>query len=357
AGVDAPTRSAFDITVYKDQLNEIDRDLERGVLNDGQALAARTEIERRMLATAQDSEGEAAQKAVVAAPKMSMALLLAVLVVVPVGTVASYLYLGQPQMKDQPLAQRQLQGNSQASIDRKAEVQQMMVQIAKRLEENPKDIDAWMIQGQVYSMTNRYVEAVESYQQVVILTDRHPGALASLVETMIMAEDSIVIQSASKILKEIKAKDPSEPRSYFYLALERQQRGDLSGAMSEYLALLKVSPSDAEWVGQVEESVQALANEMSISVPVVEMLPPTGPPAGANTVPALTEEQIRGAQEMSKGDQQSLIRSMVQRLADRLKDEPDDLVGWQRLAKAYEVLGETQKAAEAQAQIERLKGQ
>ena len=49
-----------------------------------------------------------------------------------------------------------------------------------------------------------------------------------------------------------------------------------------------------------------------------------------------------------------MIRSMVESLASRLRDEPSDLDGWRRLARAYQVLGETKKAKEANAQIERL---
>ena len=52
----APGRADFDITVYKDQLAEVDRDLERGVLSEDQALAARTEIERRMLTAGRSEE-------------------------------------------------------------------------------------------------------------------------------------------------------------------------------------------------------------------------------------------------------------------------------------------------------------
>ena len=42
-----------------------------------------------------------------------------------------------------------------------------------------------------------------------------------------------------------------------------------------------------------------------------------------------------------------MIRSMVERLAARLQTAPDDLDGWTRLARAYAVLGERDKAAEA----------
>ena len=52
-----------------------------------------------------------------------------------------------------------------------------------------------------------------------------------------------------------------------------------------------------------------------------------------------------------------MIQSMVQRLADKLKENPDDLAGWQRLAKAYQVMGDMAKVAEAEAQIKRLQAQ
>ena len=46
---ETPPRQAYDMTVYRDQLTELERDLERGVLSPDQAAAARTEVERRLL--------------------------------------------------------------------------------------------------------------------------------------------------------------------------------------------------------------------------------------------------------------------------------------------------------------------
>jgi cytochrome c-type biogenesis protein CcmH len=57
---------------------------------------------------------------------------------------------------------------------------------------------------------------------------------------------------------------------------------------------------------------------------------------------------------MSDKDRQAFIRAMVGRLAERLKSAPEDIDGWRRLARAYQVLGETQKAADVNARIEIL---
>ena len=57
---------------------------------------------------------------------------------------------------------------------------------------------------------------------------------------------------------------------------------------------------------------------------------------------------------MSDANRAAFIRSMVDRLADRLAEDPDDLDGWLRLGNAYRVLGEMDKAREAFLSAEKL---
>ncbi|HEY1507233.1 MAG TPA: c-type cytochrome biogenesis protein CcmI [Stellaceae bacterium] len=51
----------------------------------------------------------------------------------------------------------------------------------------------------------------------------------------------------------------------------------------------------------------------------------------------------------------SQIRGMVAKLADEMKQHPDDLEGWLRLGRSYAVLGQPDDAAAAFAQAEKLK--
>jgi cytochrome c-type biogenesis protein CcmH len=50
---------------------------------------------------------------------------------------------------------------------------------------------------------------------------------------------------------------------------------------------------------------------------------------------------------MAPSDRQQMIRLMVEGLAQRLEDNPGDVEGWQRLARARRVLGEEAGAIEA----------
>lgn len=349
-------RAEFDLTVYKDQLKEIDRDMDRGVLSEDQAQAARTEIERRMLAAAQDKD-EAAPKADASSPGLSMALMIAIVIAVPAGTIGGYYYLGQPGAQDQPLAQRQQQMQNhaqggQSNEEMRAQAMELIAKLEQRLKDNPNDLEGWAIMADVHTAMNKFNEAAAAYEHIAKLTDRHPEPLVLWAESLIYAENTVVIPAAVELLKEVKEKDPSEPRSYFYLALERQQHDDLEAAMDEYVQLLKVSPSDAEWVPQIQDRLRIIAGELEVEIPVVELLPPAEPtmPVG----PGPTAEQMQDAAQMSAEERNAMVQAMVNRLAERLKENPDDLAGWQRLMQAYEVMGNAEGVAEAAANIKRL---
>jgi cytochrome c-type biogenesis protein CcmH len=57
---------------------------------------------------------------------------------------------------------------------------------------------------------------------------------------------------------------------------------------------------------------------------------------------------------MTDEERTAFIRTMVERLAAKLEENPADRAGWERLIRAYEVLGETDKAAAAKARLEAL---
>ena len=57
-----------------------------------------------------------------------------------------------------------------------------------------------------------------------------------------------------------------------------------------------------------------------------------------------TAEDIAAASHLSDAERGEMVRGMVARLADRLKQDGSDVDGWLRLARAYLVLGERDKA-------------
>jgi cytochrome c-type biogenesis protein CcmH len=102
--------------------------------------------------------------------------------------------------------------------------------------------------------------------------------------------------------------------------------------------MISEAPADAPWLASVR---QALA---SIGQPTEQAAASGAPIAGAA---APSAADVAAAGTMSEQDRGEMIRGMVERLAGRLKENGGDVDGWQRLMRAYMVLGERDKAQEA----------
>ena len=71
--------------------------------------------------------------------------------------------------------------------------------------------------------------------------------------------------------------------------------------------------------------------------------------APAAGTPGPSAADIAAAAKMNPDAQNQMIRSMVARLADQLKQDGNDIAGWERLLRAYMVLGDHDKAKAAAA--------
>src|SRR4051794_27813750 len=96
----APDRG--DVAVYKDQLDEIGRDRERGLIPPAEAEAARIEVSRRLIAADASRQTETATSSL----RRRRVAAIAILVVVPAVGLGVYGRLGNPDKPDEPLAAR-----------------------------------------------------------------------------------------------------------------------------------------------------------------------------------------------------------------------------------------------------------
>lgn len=352
----AAKRADFDLAVFRDQLAEIERDAERGLLEPKQAEAARLEVERRILARADEAER---------GPKPSPVgrrIVLAAAAGAPVAAALVYLYVGSPGTPDFPLAARPDARETAARASAEARLREQIpdldaaiIRLEERLQREPGDARGWLMLGRTYMTLEKYSEAAAAFARANAL-DRDPRIATEEAEALIMASNRTVPPLALKILAEVLEQDPRELRARYYVGVAKAQAGDFKGAAQDWTDVIALSPAEAEWTPTVREQIAAVAKELGVKPdsfapsPAAQALlkdaPATAasPPAPAPPTPALP------------AGQEEMIRGMVERLAQRLKDNPDDLEGWQRLARSYEVLGETEKANEARAKADALAG-
>src|SRR5712691_6941666 len=92
--------SGHDVEVYRDQLEELDRDLAEGAIGSAEAEAARVEVSRRLLAAAEQPALQAGSDAIRLRARRLTAVI--ALVALPLSAGVLYAALGSPELAGQP---------------------------------------------------------------------------------------------------------------------------------------------------------------------------------------------------------------------------------------------------------------
>jgi cytochrome c-type biogenesis protein CcmH len=340
----AQRRSAYDLPVYRDQLAEVERDVARGLLTSDEAAAARVEIERRLLAAA--DEGDEMKKTGATAARVPRWLLATIAAGLPLGALAIYLTLGQPELPSQPLSQR---AAAPADDPANAELEQLVQELSKRMAADPSDPKGWLLLGRSYASLGRFKESADAFAKAIERGVTDAPVQSAYGEALTMANNGEVTEPATKAFEAALAADPKESRARYYQALAHAQSGALEEALELWVKLEADSPPGAPWLGtvaaRIEQTAKALGRDPAT-------LPGRKLAAAAPTGP--TAEDMAAAAEMSPDERAAFIRGMVDRLAQRLEQRPDDVEGWVMLANSHATLGDPRAARDAWAKAAAL---
>jgi cytochrome c-type biogenesis protein CcmH len=308
-----------EVSVYKDQLTEIERDVATGLIGKAEAEAARVEIGRRLLA-ADDQERDLPVRTSVG---MRRTVAVLALIGLPVVALSIYLPLGSPQLPDFPLlARRTAPGGAQP-------MEALVAQVEQHLAKNPTDARGWTVLAPVLARLGRADDAIQAYRNALNYGGDKPGLRADLGEVLAATAGGVVTAEAKAEFERAHAADADEPKANYFLGLAAEQDGRKADAAAIWRAMLDKAPADAPWRSLVTASLSRVGG------------------GGGGEVPALPAETMAAAKDMAAPDREAMIRGMVDRLATRLKQNGDDVEGWLRLMRAYMVMGDPEKAKTA----------
>ncbi len=286
----AQTGDQNNLAIYQDQLQEIDRDLQAGTINTPEAAASKIEINRRL---AHVQKNLSASNPISPKLRNAFAVLAAGLVII--GSISLYGFLGHPE---------------QPPMDA------MVSKIQTHLKDTPGDAEGWRMLGLVQFDGRNYQDSAEAYAKALALDPQNSAYKSAYAEALVMMAQGRVTPAAKTLFADVLIKDNKDARSRFYEAMAQEQAGDQAGALTKWQALLADAPADAVWRESVQQHIAALK-------PIA---------------PQISAEQKAQVQAMSPADQNAMIASMVEKLADKLAADPDSVEGWINLMKAYTVL-------------------
>jgi cytochrome c-type biogenesis protein CcmH len=212
-----------------------------------------------------------------------------------------YLYLGQPQ-----LAVRTLEGRNARDLNA------LIGRLAVVVREHPADPRGWTLLGQAYLTARDPEDAAKAFARAIgaakAIGEPSPILYSAYGEALTQAAAGAVTPEAESAFGQALAGDPKDMGARYYLGLAEAARGNAPSALRYWKSLLADLPANSPVRADLVDRIAALS---------------------------------------ARSGQAPDIAAMVAGLAARLKTNPADPQGWQRLIRAYVVLGDKDKARAA----------
>jgi cytochrome c-type biogenesis protein CcmH len=225
-----------------------------------------------------------------------------------------------------------------------------------KLKENPKDANGWRMLGWSLFETGKFAESAQAYRRATQLAPEKGEYWSSLGESLTLAGNGTMPADAKAAFAKAIEIDPKDPRARYFLGVSKDMAGDHKGAIADWLALLKDTPSGAPWEADVRRVITDVAKKegMQVALPAATGVPQvaaTGALPGAtiatSAIPGPSAADMKAAASMPKGQQDLMIQGMVEGLEKKLVANPDNVNGWIMLLRSRTQLGETAKASKA----------
>jgi cytochrome c-type biogenesis protein CcmH len=310
------TTSGSDVAVYRDQLDEIERDRAAGLIGAAEAEAARVEVSRRLLAAADAAENASSSASGRAWARRTVAVV--ALLALPIGAGAVYLSLGSPTLPGEPLASRAVAERTPAAVLAR------IAQIETYLEQNPEDGKTWEALANVYMRLSRFDDAVKASRNALRLLGNSAERQANLGVALTASANGMITAEAKEAFDRAVAQNPSDAAANYFIGLAAEQDGRREDAARIW---------------------SELATRVSPDAPIAQLLKRSLARVGVESIsPGPTAQDMEAAAGMDPQARSEMIQGMVARLAERLKTEGNDVEGWLRLVRAYMVLGDRDRA-------------
>lgn len=346
---ETPARS--DVAIYRDQLREVERDLARGVINETEAEAVRTEVSRRLLEADKASRSDPE----FVSDTASHGTIAVVVVLIIGGAAGLYGYLGAPGYPDLPLERRIAlaeevyltrpnQATAEADIPpappeserAEAEFLELLNRLRDTVEARPGDLQGQQLLARNEARLGNFTAAYTAQAQVIAIKGGEVSAqdYVEHAELMVLAAGGYVSPEAEASLREALSRDPENGAARYHSGLLAIQTGRPDIAYDLWRRLLEEGPADAPWIPPIQAEIGQLAQMAGVN------LRPSEPVTG----PGPSQEDIDAASEMSDEDRMAMIEGMVEGLSDRLARQGGPPEEWAQLIRALGVLGQTDRA-------------
>lgn len=259
----AASRRALNAAIYRDQFAELEHDRAAGTLGEVDFNQAQTELAHRLL---HDTQGDVAPEASPVHWRTTTLLLIGV----PILAALLYVRLGTPTALDTVSAAQQQSAQHEVEL---ARIDQMVAQLAARLEENPDDVQGWIMLARSYKAMHRYQEAERAFTRIGPTLDRDPTLLAQYADLLAVLANGKLEGKPRALVEKALALDPDNNMALALAGTAAFERKDFAAVTRYWGRLYKLLPPDSEEAKMVAASLAAISANGGMPAPAGQSKP------------------------------------------------------------------------------------
>ena len=254
AGVE---RDSTNVSIYRDQLSELDSDLRNDILNQEQYNQSKSELQQRMML---DMPSESSISVVTKInSKRSIATSVVLILLIPVLAISLYLFLGNTKaLLPQPAAEQMelVDGAITSEDDGHQEISSMVDNLVKRLEKEPDNIEGWNMLGRTYAIMGRFEEARDIYAKLLAKSPDSPEALVNYADVLAMTQDGSLMGKPIELINKALSIDPKNPKALALAGTAKFEQGEFNQAAVYWEELLAIIPAESKLAQSVSGSIK-----------------------------------------------------------------------------------------------------
>lgn len=261
----ADERKQANIAVYRDQLKELEADLDNGIVSQEQYTQDREEIQRRLL---EDTTTAAAapkpKTAAVASANRNTAYALAV--GLPLVAVIFYMQVGNPKsMSESPGATTTPPFANAGGERTREQIEANVAALAKRLQSNPSDTQGWIMLARSYVQMERFGEASGAYAKATELKPDDADLWADYAYTSAMANGRQLDGQPMELIQKALKLDPENVKALELAASAEFEKKNYAKAIEHWNRVLKKVPAGSQLAelinGRINEAKSLMNNK------------------------------------------------------------------------------------------------
>jgi cytochrome c-type biogenesis protein CcmH len=237
-------RIAANAAIYREQLEELAAELQRGAIGKEEFERASREIERRVVAEHAARAPEAARHGPMLAVALSLAL------GVPLVAGLGYWRLGNPE----GLRAAAAEGAEGHQITG-AQMEELVEKLAARMEQQPDLAEGWTLLGRSLGALGRYERSAAAYARAAQLLPKDADVLADYADALAMARGRSLEGEPFALVKRALDADPNHVKALALAGTAEFDRRNYAGAIAYWERILKVVPPDTEFARSVHGSI------------------------------------------------------------------------------------------------------